>query len=73
MRRTWPVGVAVLLLALGLTPAAARAVVTKSAVKVGEDMAEITPSKCDAVPENLVGNCGFETGAYDPWIVTPPP
>ncbi len=50
--------VAALLLALGFNRAAADG---------------ITPSKCDAVSGNLVGNCGFETGAYYPWLYSQPP
>ncbi len=41
--------VAVLLLALGFNPNA---------------LAGIIPSECDAVSENLVVNCGFETGDF---------
>ncbi len=58
---------AVLLLALGLNPIAMGAGATKSVVKAGEDVAGIIPSKCDAVSENLVANCGFETGDFRGW------
>jgi hypothetical protein len=32
-----------------------------------------TASKCDEVSDNLVGNCGFETGEYYPWLPQQPP
>jgi len=45
--------VAVVLLALGFNPNA---------------LAGIIPSECDAVSENLVVNCGFETGDFRGWL-----
>jgi hypothetical protein len=38
----------------------------------GAEAAPAIPSKCDAVSDNLVGNCGFETGAYYPWLASQP-
>ncbi len=49
-----PFVAAVLLVALGFEPSAI--------------LAGITPSKCDAVSENLVGNCGFKTGTFEGWL-----
>jgi len=63
--------IAALLLAFGFNRTAARADATKSAE--GEEAAGITSSKCDRVSDNLVGNCGFETGAYYPWLHSQPP
>lgn len=65
--------VAVLLLAIGFNPIAARAGANKSTNEgSGEHAARSTPSKCDAVLDNLVGNCGFETHVYYPWVPDQP-
>lgn len=64
---------AVLLFALGLNPIAMGAGATKSVVKAGENLAGIVPSICDAVSENLVANCGFETGDFRGWLTESPP
>jgi hypothetical protein len=61
------VRIAALLLAVSFNPIAARAGTTKNAVKSDQDPSGINPSECDTVPENLVDNCGFETGTWYPW------
>ncbi len=61
------VRITALLLAVSFNPIAARASTTKNAVKSDEDTSGINPSECDAVSENLVANCGFETGVFYPW------
>ncbi len=37
---------------------------------VAASNADGIPSVCDAVPGNLVANCGFETGDYTDWVTT---
>lgn len=34
------------------------------------DISDVTPSVCDAMPGNLVANCGFETGDFTAWVAT---
>ena len=46
---------------------------TKIQIEVHDYAAGIIASKCDAVADNLVGNCGFETGDYYRWLPQQPP
>jgi hypothetical protein len=63
------VRIAALLLAVSFNPIAARASTTKNPVKSDQDTSGISPSECDTVSENLVDNCGFETGTWYPWRI----
>ncbi len=56
-----------LLLPLSFDPIAARASTTNNTVEPDGDTSEFHPSLCDAVPGNLVENCGFESGRFYPW------
>ena len=59
--------IAALLLAVGINRTTARASTTNNTVESYGDTSEFHPSLCDAVPGNLVENCGFETGRFYPW------
>jgi hypothetical protein len=41
---------------------------TNGIARAVEGDGECTPSQCDAVADNLVANCGFETGDFSGWL-----
>ena len=46
----------------------ALAFATSGIARAAEGDGETTPSKCDAVVDNLLANCGFETGTFYGWL-----
>jgi hypothetical protein len=62
---SFAVGLMAVVAVLGLAGSAQAKAIGPSAGGVG------TPSVCDAIPGNLVTNCGFESGVFTGWTQTP--